>query len=136
MKMNIDITDDQFASLLVQARKNGVADKKFDLNLAEGKIAEAELASILETVEVKRDFQSYRTGNVAVEYAYKGAPSGITSTKAKWWAFFTSSEVCILIQTYKLRDIISQYLGTSRDVSGGDGNQSKMVLVPIIKLTL
>ena len=136
MKMNIDITEEQFTSLLFQARKNGVADKRFDLNLAEGKLSESRLASILKTVEVKRDFKTSETGNVAIEYACSGEPSGITSTKAKWWALFINEEVCILIQTCKLRDIISQYLGTSRDVSGGDNNQNQMVLVPVIKLTL
>jgi len=136
MKMNIDITEEQFTSLLSQARKNGKADKRFDLNLAEGKLSERKLASILETVEVKRDFKTRNTGNVAIEYACNSEPSGITSTEAKWWALFINEEVCILIQTCKLRDIVSQYLGTARDVSGGDNNQSKMVLIPVVKLMI
>ena len=70
MKMNIDITEEQFASLLAQARKGGKADKRFDINLAEGNPSERKLASALETVEVKRDFQTRNTGNVAVEYAW------------------------------------------------------------------
>ncbi len=78
MKMNIDITEEQFTSLLFQARKNGVADKRFDLNLAEGKLSENRLASILKTVEVKRDFKTSDTGNVAIEYACNSEPSGIT----------------------------------------------------------
>jgi hypothetical protein len=134
---SIKITEEQLDSLLRQVRETGKADKRFDVNLAEGLLAEDFLVKILGKVEVKRDFKCYMTGNVAIEYRCRGDASGISSTKADWWAIFLEKmDVAILVKTDKLKKITRRYLGGERDVSGGDENASKMILVPAIELII
>jgi hypothetical protein len=38
--------------------------------------------------EIKADRLSYKTGNVCIEIANCGRPSGITSTKSDYWGYF------------------------------------------------
>ena len=38
--------------------------------------------------EIKADRLSYKTGNVCIEIANSGRPSGITSTKSDYWGYF------------------------------------------------
>mgnify|MGYP003146903863 FL=1 len=135
--MNLEITDDQFSDLLSQARKSSSANKDFDLNLAEGLSGESELSTILETVEVKTDFLTNETGNVAVEYESRGKPSGISTTKAKYWAFkLVNMGVFILIETSKLKAICRQYYVENPDsaVVGGDDYTSMLILLPVGQL--
>ena len=57
--------------------------QKFDLNLAQGQIAERELADILAgKIEVKCDARVSQTGNLVVEYACSGKPSGISTSQS------------------------------------------------------
>jgi len=130
--MNLEITDNQFKDLLRQSRESSRANKDFDINLAEGLAGESELVSILETVEVKTDFLTDTTGNVAVEYESRGEPSGISTTKAKYWAFkLVNMGVIVLIETDKLKTICRQYFHEEeRNVIGGDDDTSKMLLIP------
>tara|TARA_R100000541_G_scaffold52709_1_gene60499 strand:+ start:470 stop:904 length:435 start_codon:yes stop_codon:yes gene_type:complete len=44
-------------------------------------------------IEVKSDRASTKTGNVVIEDSYGGAPSGITTTKATWWAYITKCHI-------------------------------------------
>ena len=41
-------------------------------------------------IEVKSDRATHKTGNVVIENKYGGAPSGIETTKATWWAYTVS----------------------------------------------
>ena len=81
-------------------------------------------------VEVKADFMANRTGNLAVEWECNNKPSGISSTKADVWVFFVVNygckDDCYIIPTSKLLELVSM----SRSVSGGDGNRSRMLLLP------
>ncbi|OUT96936.1 MAG: hypothetical protein CBB96_00835 [Gammaproteobacteria bacterium TMED36] len=133
--MQLKINQEQFRSLLTQARKESgsVALKDFDLNLIEGLQGENELALILETIEVKTDFETHRTGNIAIEYESRGKPSGISTTKAKYWCFnLKQMDVMILIETEKLKVIARKYYhNESRNVKGGDDNSSSLLLVPV-----
>ena len=85
-------------------------------------------------VEVKADFMGSRTGNVAVEWECNGQPSGISSTKADVWVFFVvypgCMDDCYIIPTSKLLEISKN----CRTVSGGDGNRSRMLLLPTNRL--
>jgi len=82
-------------------------------------------------VEVKRDLKSSETGNVAVEVAYHGQPSGIITSPATYWAFVLDGEA-VLIKTADLRAAV--LTGKYRDVSAGDGLAATVRLVPLDKL--
>ncbi len=65
----------------------------WDLDFRRGQIGENLLADIVETSEVKTDYQWQNTGNLYVEYECwyvndnKWKPSGIEVSKAKYWTF-------------------------------------------------
>ena len=86
-QINIELTKEQITSITKQVRDSGEADYRFDLNLLEGKLSENKWAGILETVEIKKDYRAWDTGNIAVEYASYGNPSGIAKTEAKFVAY-------------------------------------------------
>ncbi len=89
-------------------------------------------------VEVKRDFCSATTGNVAVEYRCRGKPSGIATTEAQWQAFILSGdyhdEIVILIKTERLRNLLKKNKERFKHVQGGDDDQSSLVLLPLPEL--
>tara|TARA_X000000368_G_C22877448_1_gene643726 strand:+ start:271 stop:636 length:366 start_codon:yes stop_codon:yes gene_type:complete len=116
-------------------------DFKYDLKF--GNKGENLLANILkskgDTIEVKTDkdaIKNKKTGNVFIEYQYKNKASGISKSKAIWYAFVISNENIIIIETKKLKNICRKYLNTKRDVKGGDNNTSKGILLPLNELTI
>ncbi len=124
-------------TLVKKARKEGKADSRFDLNLSEGEIAEEELRELFAggvTIEVKRDFAVSKTGNVAVEIAQRGKPTGLEKTEAKVWAISFdgpeyNGQVRVLIDTARLKCIVKDKTWVTY---GGDkGRRSKMKLIPI-----
>jgi hypothetical protein len=114
----------------VKAIKNYNTDFRYDLEL--GQLGEKHLGKILdnEKVEVKTDYQANFTGNIFIEYCSRGKDSGIITTEATWYAFIISNDKIILISTKKLKDLCRKYLGTHRDVLGGDNDTSKGILLP------
>jgi hypothetical protein len=82
-------------------------------------------------VEVKRDLKAVRTGNVAVEVAYHGQPSGLITSSATYWAFVLEREA-VIIKTADLRSAVltSKY----SEVAAGDGHAATVKLVPVQKL--
>ncbi len=74
----ISVDDDLLSKIMPLVRASGKADNRFDFNLAEGKIKESELSELIQngSVEVKRDFMSSKTGNVAVEFMCGGKQTG------------------------------------------------------------
>tara|TARA_R100001230_G_C5662561_1_gene167210 strand:- start:1 stop:480 length:480 start_codon:yes stop_codon:yes gene_type:complete len=139
-KISIDLTTDQLNSITKQARDAGGADYRFDINLLEGKLSESNIAEILETIEVKKDYQAWRTGNIAVEYECNGKPSGVSTTKAKYVAYILvdqdqTDKIMFFIKTGVLLQMCRQYLGVQgRDITGGDNYASKLILLPIEEL--
>lgn len=88
-------------------------------------------------VEVKSDRLASKTGNLCIEWRYKGKPSGITSTTADYWLYFilwgkdgikgdVVKEECYKIPTNKLRQLVKG----RRSVKGGDGYNSQLYLLP------
>ena len=67
-------------------------DFKYDLVV--GQLGETLIGNLLsnETIEVKFDFGTYRTGNFYIEYESRGIPSGIATTKANYWILIAASE--------------------------------------------
>lgn len=113
---------------------------KFDLDLPEGEFVEGLVKDLLSgergTIEVKRDWKVTETGNLAIEYKYKGKPSGIATTKATWWAIVLDErqfahEMIIFIKTSRLREMARGIYKKRGGVIGGDKRQSKMVLIPV-----
>jgi hypothetical protein len=122
--------------------KAPIGTKGFDMDLQHGEMGEALLADLLTgcKVEVKRDRQAWRTGNVAVEFRCRGAWSGISTTKADWWAFLLDNEAgavvnVVFIRTADLRAVFKRhYCSWVPPTRGGDDNQSEMVLIPVREL--
>tara|TARA_A200000159_G_scaffold135519_1_gene134647 strand:- start:428 stop:850 length:423 start_codon:yes stop_codon:yes gene_type:complete len=118
-----------------------VADrKKFDLDLAYGKVREQRIADMLQDkkIEVKSERDLWmKTGNIAIEYECYGKPSGIAATEADFWFH----NLCVGDKTFatlvfdvpSLRTIIDN-LDYKRSVSGGDNYASRMYLLNLQKL--
>ena len=117
----------------------------FDLDLNFGQIYEEKVRDIFEgdgSIEVKTERDIWqKTGNIAIEIRYRGKPSGISSTDAKWWIHILSNdndiETALMFKVEKLKKKIKQMvmLGMARIVIGGDNDNSEIVLLPIDKIT-
>lgn len=109
------------------------SDFRYDLKV--GNIKEEELADIFanKKVEVKYDQLSLKTGNIFVEYESRGKKSGLAKTEAEYycWAF---GDTFHLIKTKDLKQRCRKYIGSGKDVFGGDNNTSKGILLPITEL--
>ena len=114
--------------------------KKFDLDLAYGKVRETMVADMLQDkkIEVKSERDMWaRTGNIAIEYQCYGKPSGIKAKEADYWFH----NLCIGDDTFAtlvfnvdaLKRIIDN-LDFKKSVSGGENNASRMYLLNIQKL--
>lgn len=81
------------------------------------------------TYEVKNDRRARATGNIAIEYEYKGEHSGVLKTKAQVWAHIISDNECLMFPTHKLRDWLrlqQQYL---KRVESGEHAKSLLVSI-------
>jgi hypothetical protein len=110
------------------------SDFSHDLEL--GQKGENLLAKILllkgDKIEVKTDLQATKTGNVFIEYKSRDRLSGLSTSKADYWAFLISNEQIIIIETNKLKELCKTK--GLRRVDGGDNNTSKGILIPLKKL--
>ena len=110
------------------------SDFSHDLEL--GQKGENLLAKILllkgDKIEVKTDLQATKTGNVFIEYKSRDRLSGLSTSKADYWAFLISNEQIIIIETNKLKELCKTK--GLRRVDGGDNNTSKGILLPLNKL--
>jgi hypothetical protein len=116
----------------------GKTQKNFDIDIEYGRQGENYLLDILETkrIEVKTDRIAHITGNVAVEYRYRGRPSGIATTEADYWAFILyDMTTIIMVPTDKLKAIAREKYKQDQITLGGDENASEMILIPINELT-
>ena len=138
--ISINLDEGQLKEITKQVRDSGGADNRFDVNLLEGKLSENKWAELLETIEFKKDYKAWKTGNVAVEYANGGKSSGIAVTQSKYVAYILVDEqqnenAAIFLKTKVLRGMCRQYLGNSkRDVKGGDNHDSSLILLPLEEL--
>jgi len=139
--ISVRLNEEQLQSITKQLRFNSKADKRFDVNLLEGKLSESKWAKILETVEFKKDYKAHETGNIAVEYKYRGNPSGIATTKAKYVAYILvdkkqNDNVVFFMKTEILRMMCRAYLDKpEHNIMGGDNNESNLILLPVKELT-
>ena len=81
-----------------------------------------------------------KTGNIAIEFRYKGEPSGISTTKAHVWVHLLAQNSIIkggfIFQVKDLRVKIKKLdkEGKLRRAKGGDNNWSSLFLLPISEL--
>lgn len=99
------------------AEKTTKKRSDFDLDFANGKEGETLVEELLtggRTVEVKRDLRWRETGNLFIEtecfyISKKGwAPSGLSVTKADYWAFVIG-ESTFIVPTQILRDSVVEF---------------------------
>lgn len=113
-------------------------NSNFEHDLKLGQKGENLLANILlkkgDLIEVKTDFQAQETGNVFVEYKSRNKLSGISTTKAHYWAFIVSNEQIVIIEIKKLKKLC-KIEGLKR-IKGGDENTSEGILLPVDTLIM
>ena len=114
--------------------------KKFDIDLEYGQVREKQVADMLQNkkIEVKSERDMWqKTGNIAIEYASYGKPSGIDATESDYWfhnlCIGKETFCTIVFDTTSLRRIIAN-LDKKKSVSGGDHNASRMYLLNLQKL--
>jgi signal recognition particle subunit SEC65 len=120
--------------------------KKFDIDLAYGKVREQRVADMLQNgkIEVKTERGNFsnpkswvHTGNIAIEFESYGKPSGINATESDYW--FHNLDIgdetfaTVVFNTQSLKRIINK-LDYKRTVSGGDNMASRMYLLNLEKL--
>lgn len=114
--------------------------KKFDIDLAYGKVREDMIQDMLQDkkIEVKSERDVWkRTGNIAIEYECYGKPSGINATEADYWfhnlCVGEDIYATLIFKTENLKKIIDS-LERKVSVNGGDHNASRMYLISLQKL--
>jgi len=56
--------------------------------------------------EVKADLKGNETGNIYIEYQYKGRKSGITKTESEYWWIFLSEDTYYKFKTKQIKQAI------------------------------
>jgi len=94
-----------------------------------------------QTIEVKYDSMSNKTGNYMIETEYNGKESGLTTTTADWW-LQVDNEVAIWIKPSVLEFILKDYkiikmagIGDSKDKSGYLIPREKLINTPYVFVT-
>lgn len=89
----------------------------FDLDLANGKVGETLVEELLtggKTIEVKTDLKWKNTGNLYIEticWSHNNQewyPSGLSTTKAEYWAFVLEGMV-LMVLTEQLRKAVTLF---------------------------
>ena len=112
-------------------------NKKFDIDLKYGQIRENKVREMFSKcqIEVKSERSWWKkTGNIAIEYEYRGKPSGIYATTSDYWFHRLEGdrdEFCTLVfKTSILKGIVDKYKDKlTKNV--GDNKAIKCVLIPI-----
>lgn len=115
----------------------GISRAGFTVDLLIGQAAEGKLAELLKakgvdtpvTIEVKSDHGAWKTGNVFVEYEYRGKPSGISTSEADYWAFECDGTYFI-VSSSRLKALVEAAKREGRWAQGGDYGRSYGALVP------
>jgi hypothetical protein len=82
-------------------------------------------------IEVKSDVYSNKTGNFVIETSYGDRPSGMTTTTADFWVFFTGAKL-IWITPNQIRAAIKESgVELRKFTSGTDIRHKTAFLVPV-----
>lgn len=79
-------------------------------------------------VEIKSDQKSQYTGNLVVEVEFNGKPSALSTTKAKYWIFYTGKK-SIYVDVEDLRKLVTKFK-TVKFIGKGDTRQKTAYLIP------
>ena len=112
---------------------------KFDIDLKFGEEFEYSLARILSIgkVEIKTERDQWKkTGNIAIEYSYKGHDSGLKSTESDIWVHNLVKDDEIYCSLFFPIDKLKQLCNKMPKfpVHGGDNMDSKMLLLNLRRL--
>lgn len=119
------VTEEEYAAILaskyaIEIREVGNTTYEYDIKAFDG------VKELL--FEIKEDFMSGDTGNVAVEFSCRGKPSGIETTKSDFYVYKIHRPgkiVYLLINVKKLRRAIEDHL-YFRVVNGGDAGSNTL----------
>ena len=112
--------------------KHTKAKPQFDLDLKFGQQKENELRETIEgKVECKTDRLCQKTGNVFIEIESRGKPSGIHTTKSKYyaiclWVEKRKDQTWVLVPTKILKKLMKSYPVKA----GGDRWTSRGHIIP------
>ena len=115
----------------------------FDIDLQFGEKYEDCLADLLNRakVEVKTERDLWvDTGNIAVEIRCNGKPSGLSVTKAEYWAHIMTKDgvikfiAIIPVDTLKRRVKYLLENNRARIIMGGDNSASEIILMPLSEI--
>ena len=118
-------------------------NKKFDKDLKYGQERENRIVSILDKDKTKLEVKTERdwwqkSGNMCIEVECYGKPSGIMATEADYWVHILADGdkdfVRMIFDTSTIKKLTKKNMKNIR--SGGDGNKSRFVLVPLSELFL
>lgn len=146
----MNITNSKFNRDKIQGdyyEKEALKYLKYDsYKITEGYFKEYDIITyrkegIVEKIEVKSDRLSSRTGNLCIEYQYKGCNSGILSTEADYYFYFVlyckDNNIYRNVIKYDLYKIpvneLKELVKDCKSVYGGDNGYSKMYLLPKYK---
>lgn len=104
-------------------------DKRFDIDLKYGQLAEQKIADMLQNkkIEVKTERDLWvKTGNIVIEFESRNKPSGIQTTEADYWFHnlnIGEDTMCTIVFPV---DKLRQYIRTNMPsvVKGGDNYTS------------
>ena len=115
----------------------------FDVDLKFGEKFEGCLADILNRgkVEVKTERDLWAdTGNIAVEIRYNSRPSGLSVTKADYWAHIMTKDgdikFIVILPVITLKRRVKHLLNTKQAniIRGGENDASELILIPLSKV--
>lgn len=79
-------------------------------------------------IEIKSDQKSQHTGNIVVEIEFGGKPSALSTTKAKYWIFYTGKKsICVSVDD--LKQLVTKFKPV-KFIGRGDSIQKTAYLIP------
>jgi len=117
-------------------------DAKFDFQLSRATLDEIDCARVLADGKIEHKcerHQPWETGNICIELARGGRPTGLAVTEASVWAhelrYNDETIATLLIPVAVLRKLVHHFENdpacNNRFRNGGDGGLSEGVLLPI-----
>jgi hypothetical protein len=114
-------------------------DKRFDIDLKYGQLAESSVADMLQNkkLEVKTERDLWmNTGNIVIEFESRNKPSGIQTTEADFWFHNLAMGNDILCTLVFPVDKLREYIRTQTPsvIRGGDNYTSLLYKIELEKL--
>ena len=121
-------------------------NNKYDIQLSAALIAERKLADVFAfgtfatKIELKTEtYQWRRTGNIAVEYACDGKPSGLAVTEAGYWVHELRDDdgatvLYLMVPIQRLKELAATEYRKGNHRRGGDDGRFEMVIINVVDL--